>query len=301
MVGLVSKIQRFSLHDGDGVRTTVFLKGCNLRCLWCHNPETWDQLLSIQTYFDSKCIGCKKCFEMCPNNAHKILNGKHIIDRNLCQRCGICAQNCYAGAIVANGLKMTCEEVFNEVLKDKEFYSVSNGGLTISGGEPLLQKDFVKELLLEAKKNNINTAIDTAGNIDFNNYEEINDYVDLFLFDIKSIDDAIHQKYTKVSNKKILENLIKLNKIAKKIYVRMPIMKNINDNEELIEKTAMFISDLDKVEHVDILPVHSLAADKYRSLDLDYDEVINSEQINKDMINRYIEIFKKYNIVAKEN
>lgn len=301
MFGKVSKIQRFSLHDGDGIRTTVFLKGCNLRCVWCHNPETWDFDISIQTYFDNKCIGCGECFKVCPKQAHKIINGKHIIDRNLCIRCGECAKQCYAQAIVANGKDISSDQIIDEVKKDYDLYLKSSGGITLSGGEALLQKEFVKEVLSKAKKMDINTAIDTAGNVDFKNYEDINEYVDMYLYDIKCIDEKIHTEITGVSNKLILENLIKLNDIAKKIYIRMPILKDLNDSEQLIEDTAKFLSKLDKIKCVDILPVHSLAADKYRSLDLDYSRIINASQINKKQIEKYIEIFNSYGINCKEN
>lgn len=299
--GYVSKIQRFSLHDGDGVRTTVFLKGCNLRCIWCHNPETIPQGIVIQTYFDTKCIGCGECFKICPAGAHALQEGVHVVDREKCIRCGECAKECYAGAIVANGESMPASKVFEEVLKDSEFYKISGGGMTISGGEPMLQKDFVKALLCLAKEQGIHTAIDTAGNVPFSFYEEINDYVDLYLYDIKSIDDAIHREITAVGNERILENIQKLDSIARKIYVRMPIMAGMNDAEALIEKTADLLAPLKSVDHVDILTIHKLASGKYKSLDMDYSKVENAPPISKEQVARYIEIFSSRGITAKEN
>lgn len=300
-LGFVSKIQRFSLHDGDGVRTTVFLKGCNLRCKWCHNPETIKSEISIQTYFESKCIGCKECFNVCPSGAHKLVEGKHIIDRDLCIHCGKCGEVCFAGAIVINGIHMSVSQIMNEVMKDEALYKSSNGGLTISGGEPLLQVEFVKSLLIDAKSKGLNTAIDTAGNVDFNLYESINDYVDTYLYDLKCIDDKMHQELTSVSNLRILENLVKLNNISKKIYVRMPIMKGKNDDLDFIRRTAQFIKPLDKVDHIDVLPIHTLAQDKYRSLDLNYDEVVNNPPVSKDEVNKIIEVFNEYGIIANNH
>lgn len=299
--GDVSKIQRFSLHDGDGVRTTVFLKGCNLRCLWCHNPETIERGVAIQTYFDTKCIGCGACFSVCPVGAHSLENGVHKIDREKCIHCAACARECYAGAIVANGETMSAGDVIAEVLKDQEFYAISGGGMTISGGEPMLQKEFVLALLHLAKQHGLHTAIDTAGNVPFSFFETINDCVDLYLYDVKCMDDTLHKEITSVSNRRILQNLKQLDQIAKKIYIRMPIMAGLNDDLSFITQAAAMISTLHHVDHVDILTIHKLASGKYKSLNMDYSRVENAAPIQKEQIEKYIALFDSYGVLAREN
>lgn len=267
--GPVANIQRFSIHDGPGIRTTVFLKGCNLRCLWCHNPETLHKDLEIQ-FFSQNCIGCGKCFEVCPENAHQIEKGQRIFKRELCKKCGKCAEICYASALVMAGKEMTVEQVMEEVIKDQPFYLNSGGGVTFSGGEPLLQKDFAKALLIDSKKYGLHTAVDTAGNVPWQVFEEILSYVDLFLYDLKVIDKQKHEEVTGIQNHIILDNLKKLAMKGANIWIRIPIIPGINDNIDEMKKMNDFIKCLEGVNKVELLPFHRLSEKKYESLGMEY-------------------------------
>lgn len=299
--GFVSKIQRFSLHDGDGVRTTVFLKGCNLHCFWCHNPETITMKPAIQCFFDLRCIGCKACAEVCPAGAMIFNDQGHYIDRDKCMCCGRCAEVCFSEAIVVTGKSYTICQIMEEVQKDRRLYEISKGGITLSGGEPLLQPDFVLAILNEAKKEGINCAIDTAGNVPFTVFEMINNYVDTYLYDVKSVDKAIHKQITGSDNTLILENLIRLDEICKDIVIRMPLMQDINDSEGIIQETIALLKRLKHLREVNILPIHKLASAKYRSLDLDYSLVESSLPMSKERIHRILQQFKDAGIPAREN
>ena len=205
MKSVVYNIQRMSVHDGPGIRTIVFLKGCPLDCKWCHNPES-KNIKPILLFDINKCIGCKKCSIVC--DLHKFdKDYNHYIDREKCILCGKCVNEC-VGALEICGKEMSIDEIVKEVKKDKDYYDNSNGGVTISGGEPLMHKDFLLNLLKKLKENNINVCIETSGYSNFNIIKEINEFVDIFLYDIKETNDEKHIEYTKVSNKLIIENLI---------------------------------------------------------------------------------------------
>lgn len=262
--GVVFDIQRFSISDGPGIRTTVFLKGCNLKCLWCHNPESQHLDQEIQ-FFANRCIGCGKCIEVCPYGAHEVRNGERIFRRGLCRKCGRCVESCYAGALVMAGRQMTVEEVLNEVMKDRDLYRISNGGVTFSGGEPLLQTEFLKALLIECKNQGLHTAVDTAGHVAWKEFEAVMPYVDLFLFDIKVVDEQTHIKATGVGNHRILENLRKL-AWSSEIWIRVPIVPGINDSEKEMEDIALILNRLEGVKLIELLPYHRLGENKYASL-----------------------------------
>lgn len=267
--GLVFDIQRFSIHDGPGIRTTVFLKGCNVRCYWCHNPESWKSHPELQI-FPQKCIGCGNCFEVCPVGAHRILEGKREFLRELCRSCGKCAEGCYAGALVLVGKLMTVQEVMSEVEKDRPFYETSDGGVTFSGGEPLLQKDFIHALLVESKNMGFHTAVDTAGNVSWKVFDAILPYVDLFLFDVKTVNEKKHIEGTGVSNERIIENLKKLSAIGVRVWIRVPIIPGFNDNEKDMGEIADLVGDLANIELIELKPFHRLGKNKYDSLGLEY-------------------------------
>ncbi|MFO7635717.1 MAG: glycyl-radical enzyme activating protein [Clostridia bacterium] len=262
-------IQRFSLHDGPGIRTTVFMKGCNLRCFWCHNPESLNPEPEIQEYLHL-CIGCGNCVKVCKSGALTMAEGTIIFDRSKCTGCLECTQECFAMARVASGRFMTCGEVANEIQKDKIFYVQSGGGATFSGGEPLLQTGFLKATLALLKKEGIHTAVDTAGNVPFSRLEEVVSLVDLFLYDLKTMDDALHRQATGASNGRILKNLEKLMGIHGNVLVRIPVIPGVNDTEKNMKETAMFLRSLVKTPPVELLRFHKMAEGKYRSLGLPY-------------------------------
>ena len=297
---LVSRIQRFSIHDGPGVRTTVFLKGCNLHCFWCHNPETISAQPVIQ-FYPEKCIGCGECVKVCPVKAHKMMPEGHVIDRSLCIRCGSCAAVGYGKANVKNGTGMTCAQVMDEIMKDEELYLLSQGGITVSGGEPLLQHEWVRELFSQARQRKISCALDTAGNVPFSIFEEIDPYVDIYLYDLKCIDPVIHQNITGQDNERILENLKRLDEIASCIYIRMPVMKGVNDADELIYRTGTFLSSLKHIRGVDVLSIHTLGAAKYRSLDLDYSRMDRYEPLKQEEMEKIVSILRTFGLNAREH
>lgn len=249
-------IQRSSFVDGPGIRTTVFFKGCNLNCMWCHNPES--QLSSPQMMiFETKCISCGKCLDVCPNN-HKS-----------CDFCGKCALLCSEGAREICGKQYTVEQVLTEILKDKSFYEASLGGATLSGGECMLQIDFVHELLKECKKFNIHTAIDTAGCVPYEHFERILHFCDLFLYDLKLFDSDLHKKYTGKGNSLILNNLSKLLTTNANVWVRIPIISGINDNEAEMLKIKSFFDKTSYPRKIELLPYHSLGEHKYSALGME--------------------------------
>ena len=267
--GVVFGIQRFSIHDGPGIRTLVFFKGCSLNCKWCSNPES--QSFKPEILFHSeKCTGCLKCAEACPQKAIRVnLGGQLVFHRDLCQGCGICAQICQVKAREIKGKKMTVQEVVDEVKKDQGFYDNSGGGVTLGGGDPLCNPEFAKSVLAGCKNSGIHTAIETAGCVKWSNFEEVLPYIDLFLFDLKQLNPEIHKEYTGVDNSLILDNLRKLTKITSGVIVRTPIIPGFNDQESQIRAIAKHVSELNIAEY-HLLPYHRYGQEKYRSLGREY-------------------------------
>ncbi len=265
MTGRIFQIQRFSIQDGPGIRTTVFLKGCPLRCLWCHNPESIRP--EPHTFFSSKqCIGCGYCFKHCPQQAHRMENGVHILDRSLCKECGICIKGCYSGALEMVGHDATVEEVIEEVLKDLPFYETSGGGMTLSGGEPLAQFEFTQSLLSEAHKAGLNTCLETSGFAPFERLASLRDLVDLFYFDCKETDPARHLEYTGVPLAPIVDNLTRLDSLGAKIVLRCPIIPGLNARDEHLQGIATLAKRLHNVKEIHILPYHPLGRSKLERL-----------------------------------
>lgn len=290
--GMIYNIQKFSVHDGPGIRTTIFLKGCPLNCQWCHNPESQNAYRDI-LYFEGKCSSCGICQEVCSEKAIFIQNNMLKIDRKTCTLCGRCIEECHNKALQFAGEEVTVDELLEEIEKDIIFYDESNGGVTFSGGEPLLQHKFLNKILMKCKEQYIHTAVDTSGYAPWENFEGILDNVDLFLYDIKIINELEHKKYTGVSNELIIENLLKLIKHDKRIIVRIPIIPTINDNHENLEATGRFLSNLN-IEQVNILPYHDIGKDKYlrlgRNYILDAISVPSAEKMNS--IKNYLAGFK---------
>ncbi|MFC1969903.1 glycyl-radical enzyme activating protein [Chloroflexota bacterium] len=238
-------VQRFSIHDGPGLRTTVFLKGCHLRCLWCSNPESMRLSPEITTK-DVKCIGSGRCAEVCLQQAIAIVEKIRTIDWEKCNHCMKCAEVCPSKAIEAVGEYMTIAEVIDMVGRDSDYYRRTNGGMTLSGDEPLLQWQFTLGLLGEAKRKGVHTALDTAGYAEWEILDEVLNHTDMVLYDVKHMDSEKHQEATGVPNEQILDNLQRtLAKSKTKVWIRRPVIPNFNDSEEDLEKLCKFVLTLD--------------------------------------------------------
>jgi len=268
--GIIFNVERYCLHDGPGVRTVVFLKGCPLRCFWCQNPEGLNRKREIQ-FIVRNCIMCRTCASVCPANAHQFVEDRHIFLRERCIDCGRCVESCPAGALQYTGREVSVEEVVEEVLQDKDYYDLSKGGVTLSGGEPLMQPEFSKAVLEGCKLMGIHTAIETSLFAPWESVEMVLPYVDLIMFDIKHIESSVHKRVTGVSNELILENARKLLFEAKvPLIVRTPIVPTVNDSREVVVKIAEFIRSSSNLEYYELLPFHKLGQSKYQNLGLEY-------------------------------
>lgn len=274
LIGTIFNIQRFSIEDGPGIRTTVFMKGCPLGCLWCANPESQSFELQV-AHRDSKCRGCGACEQRCPRRAISVIeeNGRphSVIDRTLCVSCGACVTACNAGSLHIYGERRTVDEVFAEVRKDIGYYNNSGGGLTISGGEPMVQSDFAVELFMRCRRLGIPTALDTCGYYPTELIGKLDGLVDLVLFDLKLMDSELHRKYTGVDNALILRNLERYHQMGTEIFIRIPLIPGVNDTEENLTSAAKFISAFDRSLHIDLLPYHNYGINKFASLDRPYE------------------------------
>lgn len=294
--GTIINIQKYSIHDGPGIRTTVFFKGCPLDCWWCHNPES--QCMKPQMMFwEDKCLLCGRCVNVCPNNALEILNGKLIENTEKCNFCARCSEVCINEARVMKGKEISAEELFKEILKDEVFYSESNGGVTFSGGEPLTQATFLKEVMEKCKMRDIHITVDTCGYVAWDKIEQVVDYTDLFLYDLKHINSEKHKKYTGVPNELILENLKKLSDMGKNIFIRMPIIPGINDDEAELKETAEFLKGLNVIQ-VNLLPYHKMGMDKYKRLNMEF-KLDELKEPTKERMSELSEIFTSVGLKVK--
>ena len=265
--GTYINIKRFEIHDGDGMRTTLFLKGCPLRCKWCHNPEGLSAKPELG-FYAHKCTVCGRCAAVCPTGAHRIADGVHRFDRTKCIACGKCEEACFADALLLYGKRATAAELLPKLLEDKAFYDSSNGGVTLSGGEPLLQADFCRELLMQLHAAGVNTAVDTCLAVPETALQKVLDFTDTFLVDVKAIDSDLHRRLTGQPNARILENLRLLNALGKRVEIRIPFIPGQNAGE--IGAIAAFLSTLSCVVGARVLPYHNLSGTKYESLDMAY-------------------------------
>ena len=266
MTATIFEIKRFAVHDGDGIRTTVFFKGCPLKCVWCHNPEGIGFNPQL-AYLENKCIDCGECVAVCPGGAHSISEIGHTYDRTKCVNCGKCEEACLGEALKLYGKDMTVSELMPLLLEDRDFYESSGGGVTLSGGECLMQADFCAELLRALKKEGINTAVDTCGFVRRESIDKVMPYTDIFLYDFKAFDADVHKKCTGCTNELILENLRYIDDCGKKIEIRIPYVPGYNSDE--IEKIYMFFATLKNLTKVRVLAYHNYAGSKYESLNME--------------------------------
>jgi len=263
--GIIFDIKRFAVHDGAGIRTTVFLKGCPLSCWWCHNPEGQMQQPEL-ILRPERCIGCGACVDACEQDAVLLDRGATSTDRERCTVCGACVEVCYAEAREIVGREMTVAQVMDMIERDSTFYDQSGGGATFSGGEPLAQPIFLGGLLRACKERDLHTTLDTCGFASWNVLEDIREDVDLFLYDLKLMDDARHREVTGASNEFILENLQRLSREGHRIILRVPIIPGINDDRENMQAIGLLAADLPGLERVDLLPYHRIGRSKYQQL-----------------------------------
>ena len=251
--GMVFDIARGSFADGPGIRTVVFFKGCNLKCQWCHNPESQSAARQI-LFYENKCIGCGICRSVC-----------HLKGES-CDLCGTCIQHCQTGARQFCGKLLSVEDVMAEIQKDELFFEKSGGGVTFSGGECMLQTDFLLEILKRCKENGIHTAIDTAGHIPYERFERVLSFTDLFLYDVKVFNLQKHKEYVGVSNELILNNLKRLFEVGATIWIRIPIIPTVNDSVEEMESIKRYISECGVPEKIELLPYHKMGETKCKAL-----------------------------------
>lgn len=291
---LVFNIQKFSTHDGDGVRTTIFFKGCPLKCRWCHNPESQRYEKEL-IFHHNKCVVCGKCVVKCPQQANSIVDGKLVFDRDKCTACGVCTDWCIKEAREIAGKEYTVDELVKEAKKDQIFYEQSGGGVTLSGGEVMAQNiDYIEQLCKKLHREGISVFIDTSGYTKYENLKRLIPFTDVFLYDIKAIDSEEHKDYIGVDNALILENLVKLSNDGAGIYARLPIIGKVNATDEYINSVIRFLEDNHvKVHQVNLLPYHDIGKGKYASLDRPYDEA-SMVKPDKELMEHFKAMFEEH-------
>lgn len=292
----VSNIERFATHDGPGIRTVIFLKGCTLHCPWCANPETWS-ISPVLMHDEKKCVRCLQCQNPCPKHAIKF-DPDFTWKSSLCQNCHECIDHCMSDALEFSGNKMSVDEIVQTVLKDKAYYDMSKGGVTISGGEALVQFDGLMELLKALKKENLHIALETTGSYEFEKLKAVLEYVDLFLYDFKHIDKDKLFNVTGGRYDDIMSNLTYLSEnYADKVIVRIPVIPEFNYDKETLQSMIKYVSDL-KIKEVNLLPYHSLGKSKWDKMHKKY-TYEGFKLMDKSELNEYIEIGNLSNINVK--
>jgi len=305
--GVIFNIQRFSVHDGPGIRTVVFIKGCSLRCIWCSNPESLATHQQLGVY-PQRCIGvdkCGMCLKAAPDESAFTVENNRVIALNASRHEDYlaCAEVCPTDALKAWGDKTTVGDVMKEVLADRDFYRESGGGMTLSGGEALIQKTFAAELLKAAQAEGLNTCVETALNYKADVLDATLPYIDLALCDLKHMDNAAHKRFTGVSNQRILDNLKRVVNSGTPVVIRIPVVPKHNGTEENLRETARFIADelRGRVRQVQLLPFRKLGEDKYASLDMIYpmaDFEAPEREVWEDSIRHFVDIMQSYGVPA---
>lgn len=278
---IVMEIQRYCIHDGPGIRTTVFLKGCHMKCSWCHNPESQSEEPEMM-FFESSCIHCRQCETICQRGAHYFADKSHKVKVELCKYCSNqdqCQEICCTKSMKLCGKRVTAEEVIREVMSDRDCYG-EDGGVTFSGGEPLVQYKYLQEIMKCCKEEGISICLDTTLNVDWEIVESIIPYVDVYLIDIKCMDDKQHIALTGVSNRNLLENIKRLSDIGARMIIRMPIIESINDSEKEMKDRRIFLQDIRGVERIDMIPVSNYGSAKYKALDKSIPRFNNNTDLN---------------------
>lgn len=275
---LITNVQRFSLDDGPGIRTTIFFKGCTLKCKWCHNPETINPYNEL-VYYKEKCLHCKTCVSCCPVHAITMDEKKIILQKEKCIKCFRCVQECPSSALEKTAYNYAVEDVWDIVKKDIQFYKKSGGGITFSGGEPALWADWILDMsnYMKSKGICLHLALDTAGNVPWKQYEKLLDVIDLYLFDIKIMNDDLHIEMTKSSNQLLHSNFEKLLSLKKRIWVRTPVIPGVNDCEPEISLRNRYLNEK-SIERIELLPYHAYGVAKYEALGIPYELEINEKK-----------------------
>lgn len=286
--GIIFNIERFAIDDGPGIRTLVFFKGCNLHCSWCQNPESHKPKIEI-LFHKNVCSACGRCIEVCPQHA-VYLDEKYgyLSDYTKCDGCGLCVKECYYSAREMVGCYYSVDELMAEIVKDLHFFEESGGGVTFSGGEPLLQAEFLKQVLIACRSAHIHTALETAGNISWEIIEPLIDFLDLVFIDYKQYDSDIHLKETGVPNKRIIETISRLNESDKEVIVRIPIIPGVNFTVEILQKMFGELTKYRNLKHIELLPFHALGKGKYQGLGMPYkfDEVKSLKKQDLESVRR---------------
>ncbi len=297
VTGLITDIKKFAIHDGPGIRTTVFLKGCPLRCLWCHNPETQSPQSDV-AYISAHCIGCAKCIRACPSDALSQTENGIVRDYLKCTACGACAEACPTEAMTVYGRKVSVEEAIAEVEKDRPFYETSGGGMTISGGEPLYQADFAVALMKVARNTGLHTCLDTCGLVPWAAFQAILPYTDTVLYDVKTLDNKRHREATGCENHVIIANLAALVQAGAEVLVRTPVIPGLNATPEAIADIADFLAGLTRPPELELLPYHELGEAKFERLGMEY-KLRGVKPPDKTLMANLVQIAEDHGVTCK--